>query len=46
MPLLLALPLAIVLMLLVSVALWPLALYLRVRASGLRRPVRGWTLTL
>lgn len=46
MPLLLALPLALLLMLLVCVALWPLALYLRVRTGGMRRPLRGWIASL
>lgn len=46
MPLLLALPLAIVLMLVLAVALWPLALYLRVSGGSARRQLRGWTLAL
>lgn len=46
MPLLLALPLGIVLMVVLMVALWPLAIYLRLRRSGERRQLRGWMVGL
>ena len=46
MPLLLALPLGIVVMGLLMAALWPLALYLRLRSSGARRQLRGWMVSL
>ena len=46
MPLLLALPLGIVVMVVLMAALWPLALYLRLRSSGARRQLRGWVVSL
>ena len=42
MPFLLALPLGIVLMVVLMAALWPLAIYLRLRSSGRRRQLHGW----
>lgn len=46
MPLLLALPLGIVVMVVLMAALWPLALYLRLRSAGARRQLRGWMVSL
>ena len=46
MPLLLALPLAIALMLVLMVALWPLAFYLRLRRGVAPRQLQRWPLRL